>query len=326
MNRPPAEFTTVQPGVLREYVTQLLSSAGMGAEQAALLADLLVTNDLRGVFSHGSLQSAAYVDHFRAGRLNPTAEISIFSESPSTLVLDGGGGLGYFPCHQAATRLIPKAQASGISVATTRNHGHFGAAGIYARIPLAHDLLTFVTSGHQLDLHADQFVMAAAGGSPMAFGIPTGSEPPFALDFGAVHDMYLGPDGMAPVMELVPSAVLRSFGLGCVCQALGGLLCGLPVDAERAGRKWSGADQGSFMIAVDIERLFPAEQFKAEMDEYARRVRRMLPLPGLNEARLPGAVEWECERQFGETGIPVGPRHAEALRKHAADYSLVCPV
>ena len=294
--------------------------------QASLLTDLLVTNDLRGVFSHGTQQVPAYVGHFREGRLTPAAEITTVSETPTTLVLDGGGGLGYFPCCEAATRLIAKAQACGIAVATTRNHGHFGAAGIYARIPLAHDLFAYITSGHQLNLQPGAFVMEAAGGSPMAFGIPTGDEPPFVLDFGAVHDMYLGPEGMAPLMDLVPSTVLRSFGLGCACQALGGLLCGVPTDPARAERQWSGANQGSLMIAVDIKLLFPVDQFKQEMDEYARKVRQMMPLPGLDQALLPGAIEWEREQRFAQEGIPVGPRHAEALRKLAVEYGLACPV
>ena len=125
---------------------------------------------------------------------------------------------------------------------------------------------------------------------------------------------------------MVPSTVLRSFGLGCACQALGGLLCGVPVDPERATREWTGADQGSMMIAVDIKTLFPVEQFKQEMDEYARKVRMMMPLPGLDRALLPGAIEWEREQEWAQTGIPVGSRHSQAPRKVAALYDLTCPV
>jgi L-2-hydroxycarboxylate dehydrogenase (NAD+) len=327
MNSPPSEYTLVQPDALQEFVTEVLKRAGMSAGQAVLLAGLLVTNDLRGVFSHGTQQAVAYMGHFREGRLTPTAEITTVSETPSTLVLDGGGGLGYFPCHQAATQLIAKAQTCGIAVATTRNHGHFGAAGIYARIPLAQNLFSYITSGHQLDLRPGAFVMEAAGGSPMAFGIPTGDEPPFVLDFGAIHDMYdRGPEGMASLMEIVPSSVLRSFGLGCACQALGGLLCGVPIDPERAERQWSGANQGSLMIAVDIKLLFPLDEFKKEMDEYARKVRQMMPIPGLDRALLPGAIEWEREKRFTQEGIPVGARHARALRQLADECTIACPI
>lgn len=326
MNRPPAESTPVRAEDLRSFITEAFVRAGMPSEQAAFLADLLVTNDLRGVFSHGTRQALYYTGHFRDDQLTPAAEITTISETPTTLVLDGGGGLGYFPCHQAATRLVAKAQSSGVAVATTRNHGHFGAAGIYARIPLAHDLFCYVTSGHQLHLQPGALVSAAAGGSPMAFGIPTGEEPPFVLDFGAMHDLYAGPEDLRKLIELAPSTALRSFGLGCACQALGGLLCGVPVDPERAQRQWSGANQGSFMIAVDIQRLCPLDRFKQEMDEYARKVRQMQPLPGLNEAVLPGALEWERERRFAAEGIPVSPRHAESLRKLAAEYDLTSPV
>jgi LDH2 family malate/lactate/ureidoglycolate dehydrogenase len=326
MNRPPAEYTLIPPDVLRDFITQVFVYAGMPSEQATFLAALLVTNDLRGVFSHGTRQAPRYVGHFRDGHLTPAAEITIVSETASTMVLDGGGGLGYFPCHQAATSLITRAKNVGVAVATTRNHGHFGAAGIYARIPLACDLFSYVTSGHQLHLQPGEFVMAAAGGSPMAFGIPTGDEPPFVLDFGAVHDLYIGPEEMRQIMDLVPSTVLRSFGLGCACQALGGLLCGVPLDPDRAQRAWPGANQGSFMIAVDINALFPLDRFKQEMDAYARRVRQMRPLPGLDQALLPGAIEREREQRFAQEGIPIGSRDAEALRKLAADCGLAPPL
>ena len=131
---------------------------------------------------------------------------------------------------------------------------------------------------------------------------------------------------MAEIVKMVPSTVLRSFGLGCACQALGGLLCGVPMEAERAQRKWPGADQGSMMIAVDIAALYPLEQFKSEMDEYARRVRTMMPLPGMDRAALSGAVEWEREQAWTRDGIPVGARHASALRKLGDELGIACPV
>src|SRR5438874_1615653 len=140
MNRPPAESTPVQAAALREFVAQVFGRAGVPEEQAVMLADLLVTNDMRGVFSHGTRQAPAYVDHFREGRPPPGPQHEVPHESPSTVIVDGGGGLGYFAAHRAATLLGPKALATGIAVALTRNHGHIGAAGIYARIPLEHGL------------------------------------------------------------------------------------------------------------------------------------------------------------------------------------------
>ncbi len=326
MNRPPDEFVLVPAAALRLFVAAVFEREGVPAEQAAFLAGLLVTNDLRGVFSHGTRQVPAYVEQFRAGQLNPVPRVEVVEESATTLLVDGDGGLGYFPAHEAATSLGPKAKAVGIAAAVTRSHGHIGAAGIYARVPLGLDLFCYVTSGHQLELKPGQPLVAAAGGSPMAFALPTGEEPPFVLDFGAMHDLYANSPHVEEIIRLGPSTAFRSIGLGAVCQALGGFLAGVPADPARATREWPGANQGSFMIAVDLARFLPIDRFKREMDDYARQVRRLQPLPGFERALLPGAPEWQREREYGEQGIPVSPRHAEALRKLAEECGLELPL
>ena len=75
MNIPPTSQDTVHvpAAKLRSYVAALFQAVTMAAEDAELLAELLVLNDLRGVVSHGTRQVPAYIDHFRAGRLNPRA-------------------------------------------------------------------------------------------------------------------------------------------------------------------------------------------------------------------------------------------------------------
>jgi LDH2 family malate/lactate/ureidoglycolate dehydrogenase len=326
MNRPPDEHAPLAAEPLRAFVTTVFERAGVPPEQAALLAGFLVANDLRGVFSHGTRQVSAYVGHFREGRLTPAPEVEVTAETPTTLTVDGGGGLGYFPASQAATLLGPKALSMGVAVALTRNHGHIGAAGLYSRIPLAHDLFCYVTSGHQLELQPEQSVLQAAGGSPMSFAIPTGEEPPFVLDFGAMHDLYAGSTHVDEIIRLAPGTVFRSIGLGCVCQALGGFLAGVPVDPARARRQWSGANQGSLMIAVDLKLFCPLDAFKREMDEYSRRVREMQPLAGFEQAVLPGGMEWQREQEYASEGIPVGTKHAEMLRQMAAEFGLEAPV
>src|SRR5207244_2204288 len=123
-------------------------------------------------------QTRDYVRHFVQKELNPDPEVRVVEESPATLIVDGGSGLGYYPAQTLVTNLIPKAQELGIACGVTRNHGHIGAAGIYARLPLEKDLFCYVTSGHQLNLASGGNFLQAAGGSPMAFGLPTAEEPP----------------------------------------------------------------------------------------------------------------------------------------------------
>ena len=127
MNRPPTEFTLVNAEILRSFVSSVFEKAGAPAEKADFLANCLVDNDLRGVFSHGTRQVIAYVTHFRNGHLTPNPDVKVINESPTTLVLDGDGGLGYYASYQLTKMLVPKAKEMGIAAGITRNHGHFGA-------------------------------------------------------------------------------------------------------------------------------------------------------------------------------------------------------
>jgi LDH2 family malate/lactate/ureidoglycolate dehydrogenase len=302
----------------------LFEAVGMPDEDAALLAELLVLNDLRGVFSHGTRQAPAYIDHFRAGRLNPRPRPEVVAETAVTLTVTGDGGLGYFPAHLAALRVVAKAKALGLAAAVTRDHGHIGAAGLYAREGLADNLIMYVTSGHQLHLEPGQPLTDAAGGSPMAFAIPAGEQPLLVLDFGAMHDLYDSSPHRMQLFELSPGLVFRSIGLGAVCQALGGLLAGVPIDPGRAARPYPGANQGALLIALDPGCFLPREAYLREMEEYVTRARQLAPMPGYGGAHLPGGPEWERERLWAESGPPLSLDHLERLEALGQELQVPC--
>lgn len=325
MNLPPETYIRVAPQDMRAFVTQVCQVVGLPPNKAGLLAELLVANDLRGVFSHGTRQIATYARLMRDGRLNPQPEVRTVHETSASLLVDGDGGLGYFPAHEGTLALIEKVLEHGIAVLLTCNHGHFGAAGLYSRLTLPHDLLCFVTSGHQLALAPGKPVYAAAGGSPMSFSAPAAQEDDLVLDFGAMHDLYSSSPHRDEIARLAPGLVFRAIGMGAVCQAWGGLLARVPIDERRAVRAYPGANQGSLVIAFRIDLFLPAEQFKREMDEYVRQVRALEPLEGFEEAYLPGGVEAARERAYREQGIPVGPEHQERLEGLADELGVPVP-
>ena len=325
MNLPPKAFVRVPYQEMQAFVAQAGRAVGLPEDKAALLAELLVANDLRGVFSHGTQQIATYARLMRDGRLNSQPEVRTVQETTVSLLVDGDGGLGYFPAYEGTLALIDKVLDQGIAVLLTRNHGHFGAAGLYSRLTLPHDLLCFVTSGHQLRLSPGQPVYSAAGGSPMSFSAPTHVEDPLVLDFGAMHDLYSDAPHREEIARLAPGIVFRAIGLGAICQAWGGLLAGVPIDAGWAAREYPGANQGSMVIAFRIDLFMPPKQFKAEMDEYVRKVRTLEPLEGFDEAYLPGGVEAAREREYQQAGIPVGTGHQQRLQGLANELGLTAP-
>ena len=326
MNRVPTDAIWVAPERLRGLVQALAGRAGMGDEQATLLSGLLVGNDLRGVFSHGSRQIMDYARLLRDGKLNPQPQVQVVSESAATLLLDGDGGLGYFPCWEAARRLVGMAREVGVGVAVTRNHGHFGAASLYTRVAAAAGLVGYDTSGHQLLLQPGLGQIQAAGGSPMSFAIPADEEPPLVLDFGAIHDLYnISEERQREMIEHYPSTLYRSFGLGTVCQVLGGFLGNVPVDTTRSTRTWAGANQGSLIVFIDPARFIDPAILRHELDEYHRIVAQLEPFAGTDRATLPGRLEAEREQEWAAKGVPVGPKHREELAGVAAEFGVAVP-
>ncbi|MBI2502131.1 MAG: Ldh family oxidoreductase [Candidatus Latescibacteria bacterium] len=324
MNRPPEEFIRVPHQQLHGFVAAAGQKVGLPKAKAELLAQLLVTNDLRGVFSHGTQQIAAYAHLMREGKLNPDPQLQVVRETPCSVLVDGDGGLGYFPAHEGTLRAIEKAKAVGMAAMVSRNHGHFGAAGIYSRLAIGHDLIAYVTSGHQLHLQPDEPLYAAGGGSPMSFLAPTDQEDPLVLDFGALHDFY-SDSKRQQIAPLAPGLVLRSIGMGEICQAWGGLLSGLNFDPNPPRWTWEGANQGALVILLRLELFADPAEFKRQMDLYVQQVRQLQPLPGFDQSHVPGGIEAARERQYRQEGVPVGKRHQKHLEKLAEELAIPAP-
>jgi LDH2 family malate/lactate/ureidoglycolate dehydrogenase len=261
----------------------------------------------------------------RDGKLNPKPRVQTVQETTVSLIVDGDGGLGYFPSHDGATELVRKAAGAGIAILLTRNHGHFGAAGLYVRQATQAGLCAFVTSGHQLTLKPGDSHFKAAGGSPMAFGAPAADEPDLILDFGTMHDLYAGSPHRDDLSKLAPGLVLRSLGMGTVCQVWGGLLSGLSMHPDK--RPWSheGANQGGLFIFFRPDLFRDEAQFRAEVDTYSRMVRGLSPIPSADAAYLPGGIEALREREYKKDGVPVSDEHRELLEGLASELKIEVP-
>ena len=317
LNLPPEIFVYVPSGQLRAFVSNALHGAGLASGLSETLAGLLVDNDLRGVHSHGTRLAATYAADLRDGRLNGTPDVSVSRETPVSLVVDGDGGPGYFAMLEGTRRAIAKAEAGGIAVVQTRNHGHIGAAGIYTRMGINHDLLTFVTGGHRIDLQPGMPVYSPAIGSPMSFGAPAGDSAPLVVDFSPVYDLRTSPH-REQIAQWIPGTVFRCIGMGAIAQAWGGILAGTGFAESDADREYESADQSALLIAFQIGLFAEPAQFKREMDEFARRVETLEPLDGFERSQLAGGPEAERERQYALEGIPIGPEHQQALNELAA--------
>ena len=330
-NYPPPHGIRVPAEAMRRLVVEIFAKAGTSRRDGEFMADLLVRNDLRCVFSHGTRKAADYVHMMLEGRVNPRPEVRVIHESGTSLVVDGDGGMGHFPCYCAAQRAIAKAGEHGVGMATTRNHFNLGAAGHYARLALEHDCIGVVISSHRYPLDPGDTVLSAAAASPMSIAVPAGAQPPLVLD---MHSRMV-PDDLI-FFGRFPSAYFKTLGLGAVFQALGGILAGIwKPEIQGASREETERDafmsheaylvHGAFIAVFDPSRFMPVEEFKEEMDRFIGRARRMKPFPGLERAELPGGMEWQWERENERQGIPISPEHREILEAIAAELGVEVP-
>jgi LDH2 family malate/lactate/ureidoglycolate dehydrogenase len=184
----PQDAIRIMPEPLRQWTTAVLVRLGLPQADAQHVAACLVQVDLRGVFSHGTQRLQSYVDQYSAGELNTHPEIKIVRDEPSVIVLDGDGGLGYLVAARATERLIAKVEETGLALAATRHHGHVGSLGIYARMALEKDLVTFGVAGGRQWQPPDRpgaTVWDAMSSPPMCFAVPAADGPPFVLDMSA---------------------------------------------------------------------------------------------------------------------------------------------
>jgi len=110
-----------------------LVAAGVPAPDAAIVAEVLIESDRRGIDSHGiGRLKPIYIDRIRDGILNPVTHVEVIRDRKTVTVLDGHNGMGHVVAKQAMETAIAKAKAHGMGMTAVRNSTHYGIAGYYA--------------------------------------------------------------------------------------------------------------------------------------------------------------------------------------------------
>ena len=173
---------TVRAEALTAFCVRVFERMGVSPEGARITADVLVQANLRGIDSHGVARLVRYVNGLRDGVMLAHPEEKVVVETPTTITLDAGAGLGQPVSYRAMKTAIGKAQQYGCGFATVRNSNHYGIAGYYAMMALEQDMIGISTTNADV-LVAPTFSRDAMyGTNPIAVAVPAGQERPFVLD------------------------------------------------------------------------------------------------------------------------------------------------
>lgn len=328
------EAVRVRAEDLRELVEALFRRERVAAEDAATIARVQVEADLRGMFSHGTRAVPTYLKRIRQGIINPRPRIEA-RDFGAVVVVEGDDGPGQVVASRAMEECIARAKQYHVGVALVRRSNHFGAAGYYAGLAAAADLIGLATTNGNLVLAPPGSLTPTVGNNPIAVGVPAGEERPLLLDVAmsvvaggkvdlAAAEGTVLPEGWCydadgqPTRDVsralaglgvplgAPLAGHKGFGLAIAMEVLAGALTGAAfgrehtLEVEAGPRPWN---EGHFFLAIDPAVSLPLPAFKARVDQMIREIRASTPLPNGKAPHAPGEQGWRRREEALRDGI-----------------------
>lgn len=168
---------------LEKFMREALVNAGIPADDAKTIGEVLIESDKRGIDSHGiGRLKPIYIDRIDKGIMNPVTEIEVIKDKDATAVLDGHNGLGHVVSKKAMEMAIEKAKKYGIGMVAVRNSTHYGIAGYYPLMAIKEDMIGITGTNARPSIAPTNGVENMMGTNPLTFGLPTDEEFPFVLD------------------------------------------------------------------------------------------------------------------------------------------------
>ncbi len=168
---------------MESFMKDVFIKAGVPAEDAATVAEVLIESDKRGIESHGVGRfKPIYIDRIKNGTLMPVTKIDIVREGPTTTVIDGNDGLGHVIGKKAMEMAMDKAAKYGMGMSVVRNSTHYGIAGYYATMATKRNMIGMTGTNARPSIAPTFGVENMLGTNPMTFGIPSDEAFDFVLD------------------------------------------------------------------------------------------------------------------------------------------------
>jgi L-2-hydroxycarboxylate dehydrogenase (NAD+) len=169
--------------VIEKFMVSILVKAGIPADDAKIVGDVLLKADKLGFDSHGvNRLKTIYLDRIAEGILNPVTNFELVKEGPTTGVVDGHNGMGQVIAFKSMKIAIEKAKKYGMAMVTVRNSTHYGFAGYYPLMAVQENMIGITGTNARPSVAPTFGVENMLGTNPLTFGIPSDDSFPFLLD------------------------------------------------------------------------------------------------------------------------------------------------
>jgi LDH2 family malate/lactate/ureidoglycolate dehydrogenase len=307
---------------LHALVAAIFVRAGMDERDASDVAGSLVTSDLRGVHSHGTMRVPEYVDKLVAGGVNARGRPHVVRDEGACLVVDADNAMGHLAMRFAMDQAAVRAGVIGIAACAVRGSNHAGAMASYAMQALPHDMIGLATTNALPTMPPHGGASRLLGINPLAVAIPAGRARPVVHDASFSHvahgkvRVYAQrgarlPAGWAtdrngvPTTDataaleglLLPIGGYKGVALAMVMGVLSSLLSGAAYGTELgslAAGPQAGRD-GHFVMAIRVQAFEDVSRFKNRVDALVDEMHRAPRAPGVERIYAPGELEFETE-------------------------------
>lgn len=337
---------------LADFARAVLEAVKVPREAATLVADSLVSANLRGVDSHGVQLLIWYTQQIQDGNIAISTAGKIASENGSCMVYDGMNGLGQVISGACCDHAIRLARASGIGMVTARNSSHFGASAWWAQKLASAGLIGIVTCNATPLVAAWQGRDKILGTNPICMAVPGPNT--FLLDMATttvalnrIHKAILSgeteiPPGWAmdadgnpttnPQTALeglpMPLGGYKGTGLALMVEVLCAVLSGGAMMTEVGGLRVKNRPMrvSHFFLAIDPARFLPMDAFQARMQQMRDTVKGSRSAAGFDEVLIAGDPEWRSDERRRREGIPVARGIWEQLTKLGESLNVAVPL
>jgi L-2-hydroxycarboxylate dehydrogenase (NAD+) len=327
---------------LTEFIARVLESVGLPAADAHRVAALMAEADARGADGHGIFRLPQYVKRIQSGGINTRPAIRTIQDHPATALLDGDNAMGHLVMSRASEIAIEKAKSAGVAWVGARRSNHAGPASLYARMPLAHDMVgLYIAVGSANHMPPWGGIAMLLSTNPIAIAVPSAQGRDIVLDMATTNAAYgkvkikaqrneTMPEGWMidrqgmPLTDpkranegfLLPIGGPKGYGLALMFGLLAGSLYGAAFgkDVVDFNRDFSTlTNTGHLIVAVNIAAFADVPVFKAKVDEIWDLMKSSPLLPGFDEIRLPGERSAQIYRERVANGVPMSPELHGAL-------------
>lgn len=337
---------------LKAFCKAALEKNGMSAEDARIVAEVLSETDALGVSSHGTKNLLLYIEKaVKYHTLDMKAIPEFVLEGPAFAVLDAHHAFGMVAGYKAMQKAMQLAKQSGIALVTVRNSCHFGAAGYYANMAAANDMIGIAMGNTDPNTAVPGGKGMTIGNSPFAYAVPMQGAQPISLDIAmsataalkinqakaegkSIPDSWLIDDEGIPTTNpgyyqnggaLQAMAGHKGYGLSIMVDMISGLLSDGAVCADIPSWCFVMEEENKAshaFIAIDIAHFVAPQRFKDRARDYAEYIRNSPKAKGSANIYMPGEIEWGRRARAQEAGVTLPGDVADSLTALSASTGI----